>query len=51
MTRITISAESLEDLEKLKQVISWHCKIVKVKGPKRTAEGRVKCYIFIITNS
>lgn len=47
MTRLTISTDNPEDLERIKRIIAEQCTIVKVKGPTVTEAGRLNYYIFL----
>ena len=45
MTRLTISTDIPEDLERLKRIIAEQYRIVKVKGPTVTEAGRLNYYV------
>lgn len=47
MTRLTISTDIPEDLERLKRIIAEQYRIVKVKGPTVTEAGRLNYYVFL----
>ena len=48
MTRLTISTDIPEDLERIKRIIAGCFRIVRVKGPQISKDsGRLNYYIFL----
>ena len=47
MTRITVSTDSLDDLNRIKRIIADHFTVTKIKGPTVTGQGRMHFYIFV----
>ncbi len=50
MNRITISADSPDDLVKMKRIIAKEFQITRVKGPTVKENGRLNYYIFVDLN-